>query len=497
MNEAFLRIVNMSIAASWLVLVVLALRLLLRKAPKWVNVLLWGLVAVRLICPFSIESAMSLIPSAEVFSPTVLIETPEIHTGIPAINNAVNPIIRDAVITLAPEKSMNTMKFLIQLFSRVWAVGVALLLAYSAVSFWRLRRRMRTAVILRDNIFRSEYADSPFVLGIVRPRIYLPYGMDDTSMTHVIAHEQAHIRRRDHWWKPLGFGLLTIHWFNPLMWVAYILLCRDIELACDEKVIKALGNAQRADYSQALVACSASRLRIAACPLAFGEVGVKERVKNVMNYRKPAFWVIAAALIVCTLAAVCFLTSPERADIYDIYEENGYTVIDQDEVPVTLCVEKAKLPDSIYTAEGHEFGENEVVAYSTETSQIYLYKVMISNESDDLLYFMFDISYSLPKSGSVVSPFKHIDHSDGSQHNLYLQSEDLRDVNTSYPESVSIRAYGPGTQFDFCVSKEACQAANGMLMIDIVCNQIDYTSESSTILGARLPEIRWDWDHTP
>ena len=310
MSEAFLKIVNMSISASWLVLVVLALRFLLKKAPKWVNVLLWGLVAVRLICPFSIESAMSLIPSAEVFSPTVLIETPEINTGIPVVNNAVNPVIQDAVITLAPEKNMNAMKFLIQLFSQIWTVGVVLLLVYSAVSFWRLHRKMSTAVILRHSIFLSEFADSPFVLGIVKPRIYLPYGMDEQSMTHVIAHEQAHIRRKDHWWKPLGFLLLTVHWFNPLMWMAYILLCRDIELACDEKVIKELGNSQRADYTKALVHCSVNRRMIAACPLAFGEVGVKERVRSIMNYRKPTFWIMVTAVIACIAVAVCFLTDP-------------------------------------------------------------------------------------------------------------------------------------------------------------------------------------------
>ncbi|MBR2421048.1 MAG: M56 family metallopeptidase [Oscillospiraceae bacterium] len=312
MSEAFLMIVNMSISASWLVLVVLVLRFLLKKAPKWVNVLLWGLVAVRLICPFSIESAMSLIPSAEVFSPTVLIETPEINTGIPVVNNAVNPIIQDAVITLAPEKNMTAMKFLIQLISQIWTVGVVLLLVYSAVSFWRLRRKMSTAVILRHSIFQSEFADSPFVLGLVKPRIYLPYGMDEQSMTHVIAHEQAHIRRKDHWWKPLGFLLLTVHWFNPLMWMAYILLCRDIELACDEKVIKELGNSQRADYTQALVHCSVNRRMITACPLAFGEVGVKQRVRSIMNYRKPTFWIMVTAVIACIAVAVCFLTDPKE-----------------------------------------------------------------------------------------------------------------------------------------------------------------------------------------
>ena len=193
----------------------------------------------------------------------------------------------------------------------VWLAGAAALLLYSAISYWRLRRRVREAVILRDNIYQSENAGSPFVLGIIRPKIYLPYHMDKREMDHVIAHEQTHIRRRDHWWKPLGFLLLTVHWFNPLLWLGYILLCRDIELACDEKVIREMGSEQRADYTQALVSCSVSRRSIAACPLAFGEVGIKERVKSVMNYKKPAFWIVLASVVVCAVAAVCFLTDPK------------------------------------------------------------------------------------------------------------------------------------------------------------------------------------------
>ena len=188
------------------------------------------------------------------------------------------------------------------------------------MSYWRLRRKVCEAVILRGNIYQSEKVGSPFVLGIIRPKIYLPYHMDSREMDHVIAHEQTHIRRRDHWWKPLGFLLLTIHWFNPLMWLSYVLLCRDIELACDEKVIREMGNEQRADYTQALVACSVGRRVIAACPLAFGEVGVKERVKSVMNYKKPAFWIVLASVIVCAAAAVCFLTNPKSEGSNDITE---------------------------------------------------------------------------------------------------------------------------------------------------------------------------------
>ena len=315
MSELFLEIVNRSIAASWIVIAVLILRFCLKKAPKWVNVLLWGIVAVRLISPFSIESALSLIPSAETVSPSIMMETaPSVQTGVPALDQVINPVI-DHSLAPAPGASANPLQIWIPVLTVIWLLGVAALFLYSAVSYRRLRRRVCEAVILRDNIYQSENVCSPFVLGIIRPKIYLPYHMDKREMDHVIAHEQTHIRRRDHWWKPLGFLLLTVHWFNPLLWLGYILLCRDIELACDEKVIREMGNEQRADYTHALVSCSVSRRSIAACPLAFGEVGVKTRVKSVMNYKKPAFWIILASALICAAAAVCFLTNPKTEQI--------------------------------------------------------------------------------------------------------------------------------------------------------------------------------------
>lgn len=310
MSELFLKIVNMSISASWVVIAVLTLRFCLKKAPKWVNVLLWGIVAVRMVFPFSIESVLSLIPSAETISPTIMMEqSPSVQTGVPALNHVINPVISGS-FTPAPGASANPLQIWIPVLAGIWLFGIAALFLYSAVSYWRLRRKVCEAVILRGNIYQSEKVCSPFVLGIIRPKIYLPYHMDSREMDHVIAHEQTHIRRKDHWWKPLGFLLLTTHWFNPLMWLSYILLCRDIELACDEKVIRKMSNEQRADYTQALVACSVDRRLITACPLAFGEIGVKERVKSVMNYKKPAFWIVLASVIVCAVIAVCFLTNP-------------------------------------------------------------------------------------------------------------------------------------------------------------------------------------------
>ena len=357
MNELFLKIINMSISASWLVLAVLILRFVLKKAPKWINVLLWGIVAIRLICPFSFESTLSLIPSAETIPLNIGMDTtPTINSGISAINNAVNPIISQSNTPMAGA-SVNLLQITIGIYEYIWIFGMIALALYTVISYWRLRRKVDTAVRYKDNIFQSENVSFPFVLGIIKPRIYLPFKMNGQYLEYVVAHEQAHICRKDHWWKPLGFLLLMIHWFNPLMWLAYVLLCRDIELACDEKVIKELGNEQRGDYTQALVACSVNRRMIAACPLAFGEVSVKERVKYVMNYKKPAFWVIIISVIVCVGVAVCFLTNPKQ----DSYTLRIVVPAGSQEKFVYTDEEVSTIRNSIKIWSGDGLGDTEVL----------------------------------------------------------------------------------------------------------------------------------------
>ena len=359
MNELFLKIINMSISASWLVLAVLILRFVLKKAPKWINVLLWGIVAIRLICPFSFESPLSLIPSAETIPLNIGMDsTPTINSGISAINNAVNPIISQSNTPMAGA-SINPLQITIGIYEYIWIFGMIALALYTAISYWRLHRKVDTAVRYKDNIFQSENVSSPFVFGIIKPRIYLPFKMNGQDLEHVVAHEHAHIRRKDHWWKPFGFLLLTIHWFNPLMWMAYVLLCRDIELACDEKVIKELGNEQRGDYTQALVACSVNRRMIAACPLTFGEVGVKERVKSVMNYKKPALWVIIIAVIVCVGVAVCFLTNPKQ----DSYTLRIVVPAGSQEEFVYTEEEVSTIRNSIKIWSGDGLGDTEVLLF--------------------------------------------------------------------------------------------------------------------------------------
>ena len=310
MDDVFLKLVNLSISASWLILAVLVLRVVLKKAPKWVMPLLWGVVALRLVCLFSIESALSLIPSAETIPSEIVTETREPMLYEQATLDIVtNPTLPSAAeVPVGVSRQQAQVDF--NIYSILWLAGMAALLVHALVSAGKLKRKLATAILLRDNIYESEFVDSPFVFGVVKPNIYLPMHMDEGTAAYVIAHERAHLARRDHWWKVLGYLVLALHWFNPLVWVAYILFCRDIELACDEKVVKGLDGAARADYSQALLSCAAPKRAVAACPLAFGEGNIKTRVKSALHYRKPAFWVAAAAVLAVVIVAVCFLTNP-------------------------------------------------------------------------------------------------------------------------------------------------------------------------------------------
>ena len=310
MSLLFTQIFNMSVSASYIVLAVLLLRLALKKAPKWLSLLLWAVVGIRLICPFTFESVWSLIPSLGQIHPVVALDqhAPQ-YTEYSGLNMLVTRLNEDLLARPEYDRLM-LLQRLIPVFAVVWLAGILALTAYSIISCLKVRRNVLTAVRCQDNVYQSENVRSPFVFGLIKPKIYLPFQIGERSMTSVIAHEQAHIQRLDHLWKPLGFFLLTLHWFNPLIWLSYALFCRDLELACDERVIRNLDRDARADYAAALLSCSVSKPKIAACPLAFGEVGVQKRIKSALSYRKPVLWVTAVALAVCLVAAVCFFTEP-------------------------------------------------------------------------------------------------------------------------------------------------------------------------------------------
>ncbi len=326
MENVFLELFNMSITASWLVLAIIIFRVIFKKAPKWLRVVVWGLVGFRLICPFSFESVLSLIPSAELVPPEIVYSDSSTDVSGAEIFNAIgnNQVsfdlgIQDGSVVFneytAPDgNTVNPLLIITYIASIVWLVGMAVMLLYTLISYLRILKKVREATPLKENIWICDNISTPFILGLIKPRIFLPSSMNEQDTEFVIAHEKAHLKRHDHWWKPLGFALLTVYWFNPVLWVAYVLLCRDIELACDEKVIKEMGTEIKKSYSDALINCSVPRKMISACPLAFGETGVKGRIKSVLNYKKPAFWVIVVAVVAVLVTTVCFMTNPDKDD---------------------------------------------------------------------------------------------------------------------------------------------------------------------------------------
>ena len=317
MGDIFLKLLNMSITAGWLILAVLCIRLLFRKIPKWVNCLLWGVVAIRLICPFSIESQFSILPSTEPIKSSTVVEgevqnyIPSIDSRLTIVENTINPMLTE---TFAYNESDSAAPLQIVTYAAglVWCCGMVLLIICAMGSAVKLHKLVKEAVCVRDNIYICDVVKSPFILGIFRPRVYLSSALREREMDYILAHESAHLKRKDHWWKALGYLLLCIHWFNPLCWMAYSLLCKDIELACDEKAAKDMTFHEKKEYSNVLLSCARQRSLIMLCPLAFGEIGVKERVKSVLNYKKPTLWIMIATAAILVILVVCFLTNPTR-----------------------------------------------------------------------------------------------------------------------------------------------------------------------------------------
>ncbi|MBR3971948.1 MAG: hypothetical protein IKJ83_03585, partial [Ruminococcus sp.] len=337
MGNLFLTILNISITASYIALAAIMLRFLLKKNPKWISCLLWALLAVRLLVPFSLESKLSLIPDSEPIKANTSVSSvsPSVNNNTsqtPAVNNNVSDIPITPVTPVNPDKAEDTPvqdiapitpdadnltleekeTDIFSVLSYIWIGGAGCMIAYSALSYLRIKARVRASIKTDKNIYICDDISTPFILGVINPRIYLPSTLSGDELQYITNHEKAHLRRCDHLWKPLGFILLSFHWFNPLMWVSYILLCRDIELACDEKVLKDMGADSKKHYSETLLSFSTERKLVSACPLAFGEVGVKQRIKNILNYKKPAFWVILLSLLLCIAVGFCFLTNPVK-----------------------------------------------------------------------------------------------------------------------------------------------------------------------------------------
>ncbi len=402
METLFLHLVNMSITAGWIALAVIILRLFLKKAPKWITVLLWGLVGLRLILPVSIESVLSLIPSAETIPPEIVYsDAPQIHSGIDTFNQAVNPVISDS---LAPEvgASVNPVQVLLFIATVVWILGMVGMMIYTLISYLRLRSKVKVSMSIEKNTYICDDINTPFILGIIKPKIYLPSNLTNAEQEYVLRHEKAHIKRKDHLIKPLGFLLLSVYWFNPLLWVAYILLCRDIELACDEKVIRDMDVTNRKEYSTALLNCSVPRRMISACPLAFGEVSVKQRIKSVLNYKKPAFWISIVAIVLCIALSVGFLTNPIDNNPYGVKVVDSGSDIEGVSLELTKLEIAEDLESNPYIEAKWKNKNNESYTCGEE---FYIYKYVdgewVNIRQGDYAYVT--IGYMIPKNGT----FKH------------------------------------------------------------------------------------------
>ncbi len=300
MREIFLYLLNLSVTSSFLIVAVLLLRIMLKNSPKWVRYILWGMVALRLLVPFSFESKLSVLPNAQKIDSTSLSSTSYVSSA---------PAVADSTATATTTQSVDIMTLL----SYIWVFGVAVMLCYMLLSFLKVHRMVKESVKLRDNIYICDHVESPFVLGMVSPKIYLNSALSKKECRYIIAHEETHIRHRDNIWKPLGFLTLCLYWFNPLVWVSYFLFVKDVELFCDESVVKTLSKTGKKKYSSVLLACSVSKATVPACPLAFAENGVKSRVKNILSYKKPALYVVVISVILCVITMVFFMTSPVSA----------------------------------------------------------------------------------------------------------------------------------------------------------------------------------------
>ncbi len=422
MEAVFLQVLNMGICAGWIVLAVLVLRLLVSRAPKWIQVLLWGFVALRLLIPDMPESPVSIVPSAQTLPQQILTEqVPYINSGIPAVNRVVNPPLQQS-LTPAVGASVNPAQIWTAAGSAVWLLGMTGMLLYALVSYLRIRYTVREAAKVTANIWECDAIATPFILGLFRPRIYLPTHMAGVDRDYVVAHEQAHLKRLDHIWKPVGFFLLSVYWFHPLLWLAYILLCRDIEMACDQRVIRSLGPQARKPYSQALIRCSLPRGQIAACPLAFGEVSVRQRIRGILHYRKSAFWILLVSILVLVGASVFLLTNPmpvrlcqieklnlsytlDQAQYAMVYQGNRYCVVydpDEDmldqlgELPISRAPVNSNRPD--WQDMPH------AIALKITTSSVWHYPSLVIGFNTDFTQVMADDGVKPTQCYRVLDP---------------------------------------------------------------------------------------------
>lgn len=495
LDKLFMQILDMSLQASIVILVVMAVRLLLKRAPKIFSYALWSVVLLRLLCPFSIEAPVSVVPSIESVSESYTLQDQPISpisagmAAYQAVGDALNGGLGVQHIYTTELQENGNPKVVTASWNEVWILfgqyvwlmGIAGMVIYSAVGYCKLRRRLTGASWMRDNIYLADHIDSPFVLGSVRPKIYLPSALGESEQRYIIAHEQQHIRRLDHMVKLIAYVALVLHWFNPLVWIAYLLFCKDMEMSCDEAVIRKLGEHIRADYSASLLNLATGRRSIGITPLAFGEGDTKGRIKNLSKWKKPLIWVSVVALVLCVAAAVCLLTDPPESGespVKKIVNQSGYTIVRQMTKQVTLSLSTEDLPQSIYSEEGCVFDDGAITAYNDGMTKIYLKGARYSNEGTDYLYFYFEFAYDLPKeSGQLLYPLE-IDQ-EGYSYSPAVADGVLRNGDQNFAGAVKFRGQDSDERIWFYVSADALKQMDGAFEFDILINEITYLKNGS------------------
>ena len=471
MGNIFLNLLNISITATWFILAIIIFRIVFKKVPKFVNCILWSLVIVRLILPFSIESPFSFIENTTpVKSEQFYIETTESNISQKSEKSEVTEnSVSDDLVAVKPENKKTI--DLTEIISVIWISGSGVMLLYALLSYIKIRSKVKERLPYQKSVYLCENINTPFILGVIKPRIYIPVSISEEDAVLVIKHEKTHLKRFDHLLKPLGFIVLSVYWFNPAIWVLYILLCRDIELACDEKVIKELGDENKKAYSNTLINCSAERKIITACPLAFGETSVKTRIKSILNYKKPAIWLIILSLIVTLILTVGFLTNPETK-FENIINENGYTILKQEESGLSISIPHHEITESVFNTE-RVFEKNELIAYSDDFTVVYLKSI---RPDLNALEFCYEFSYNdLPNAGKVNTSLTK-----NKKNCLYLWYDWIDTSDSTLDVIPRLRTNDDGS-FSITIPMDICKQmadADDKFFVQIGCNAVYYKKDS-------------------
>jgi beta-lactamase regulating signal transducer with metallopeptidase domain len=447
MSEIFLTILNMSLTASYVIIFVILIRLLLKKAPKVISYALWGVVAFRLMIPFSFESMFSLMPrntnAVPIPQDIIYQQSPQINSGIGVVDSLVNNSLPAPTIGA----SVNPLQIYVEIGAYIWALGIIALLVYSLVSILILKRQLKSAQLIEQNIFEAKNLKTPFVLGFIKPKIYLPFGLNDTERSYILLHEQTHIKRKDHIIKVLAFLILSVHWFNPLVWIAFMLMSTDMELSCDERVLEEMNKEIKKPYANSLLSLASGRHILNGSPLAFGEGNVRGRIKNVLNYKKPRFWIVVISIIVVTVVGIGLMANPlSKEGIFNnVLNQDGYTTFEiQKPVSFTAYIESTWIPKK----------ENEVIELNKEIGKVGKVGILLESvmHRGNDIYFNFDAKQFINNdSGEFL--YNDILNEDGTatSYNLW---DAFNIYNNNTKIDVGQTGYGPGSKFSFGINIE-------------------------------------------